>query len=70
MVSNTEQSILGEKDANEPQVLVDNVEQESSLEKISNETNSKQSFIWNYLKKLPPSEKYKKRVKCLVKISG
>jgi hypothetical protein len=80
LVSNTERSILGERDANEPQALVDNVEQEnilvnnveqeSSLENFSNETNSKQSFIWNYLEKLPPTEKYKKRVKCLVKISG
>jgi len=70
LVSNTERSILGEKDANEPQVLVDNVEQESSLEKISNNTNNKHSFIWNYLEKLPPTERYKKRVKCLVKISG
>ena len=70
LVSNTERSILGEKDANEPQVLVDNVEQESRLEKISNDTNNKHSFIWNYLEKLPPTERYKKRVKCLVKISG
>jgi hypothetical protein len=70
LVSNTERSILGEKDANEPQVLVDNVEQESGLEKNSNDTNNKQSFIWNYLEKLPPTERYKKRVKCLVKISG
>jgi hypothetical protein len=61
---------LGERDANEPQVLVDNIEQESRLEKFSNDTNNKQSFIWNYLEKLPPTEKYKKRVKCLVKISG
>ncbi|CAG8702902.1 11100_t:CDS:2, partial [Funneliformis mosseae] len=37
-------------DANNPQVLIDNVEQESRL--------------------LPSTEKYKKRVKCLVKISG
>jgi hypothetical protein len=55
LVSNTERSILGEKDANEPQVLVDNVEQESGLEKNSNDTNNKQSFIWNYLEKLLPS---------------
>ncbi|CAG8773132.1 16355_t:CDS:2, partial [Funneliformis caledonium] len=63
-------SILGEKDANNPQVLVDNVEQESRLANLSNDTNNKQSFIWNYLEKLPSTEKYKKRVKCLVKISG
>src|SRR2546421_5160837 len=67
---NTERSILGEKDANESQVLVDNIEQESRLEKNSNDTNNKQSFIWNYLEKLPPTERYKRRVKCLVKTSG
>jgi len=65
-----EQNILGERDTNEPQVLVDNTEKNNRLENFSNDTNNKQSFIWNYLEKLPPTEKYKKRVKCLVKISG
>ncbi|CAG8697866.1 14953_t:CDS:2 [Funneliformis mosseae] len=61
---------MKEKDANNPQVLVDNVKQESRLANLSNDTNNKQSFIWNYLEKLPSTDKYKKRVKCLVKIFG
>ncbi|CAG8710049.1 1136_t:CDS:1, partial [Funneliformis mosseae] len=42
LVNNTERSILGKKDANNPQVLVDNVEQESRLANLSNDTNNKQ----------------------------
>jgi hypothetical protein len=30
--------------------------------------NNRSSFIWNYLEKLSPSGKYKKRVKCLVPV--
>lgn len=67
----TEQNILRERDTNEIQVFVDNTEEHNSRpEDFSDNTNNKQSFIWNYLEKLPPTEKYKKRVKCLVKISG
>src|SRR6266498_1129170 len=33
-------------------------------------TNNRSSFIWNYLEKLSPSGKYKKRVKCLVPVTG
>ncbi|CAI2171003.1 4978_t:CDS:1, partial [Funneliformis geosporum] len=39
-----ERSILGEKDINEPSVLVDSIEQGHSLEIFS---NNKQSFICN-----------------------
>ncbi|CAI2200241.1 4393_t:CDS:1, partial [Funneliformis geosporum] len=42
LVNNTERSIFGEKDANNSQVLVDNVEQESKLANLSNDTNNKQ----------------------------
>ena len=33
-------------------------------------TNNQSSFIWKYLEKLSPSEKYKKRAKCLVPVIG
>ena len=64
-LNNIEQSIL--EDMNESPILVI---EDDGLENFSNNTNNKQSFIWNYLEKLPPTEKYKKRVKCIVKISG
>jgi len=71
---NTEENILVEKDTNELQVLDDNtnvIEQNNRPKNNSNNDNNKQqSFIWNYLEKLSPTEKYKKRVRCLVKVSG
>jgi hypothetical protein len=33
-------------------------------------TNNQSSFIWNYLEKLTPSDKYKRRVRCLVSVTG
>ncbi len=63
-LNNIKWSIL--EDINESQILVI---EDNRLENFSDNTN-KQSFIWNYLKKLPPTEKYNKRVKFLVKISG
>ena len=56
----TEQSILEEEDTNEQQVQVNN----------TNIINDKTSFIWNHLEKLPPSERHKKRVRCLVLVSA
>ncbi|CAB4418984.1 unnamed protein product [Rhizophagus irregularis] len=76
LIYDNERNILGEKDTSEQQVPIDNndntevIEQNNRQKNFSNDTNNKQSFIWNYLEKLPPTEKYKKRVKCLVKISG
>lgn len=76
LIYDNERNILGKKDTSEQQVPIDNndntevIEQNNRQKNFSNDTNNKQSFIWNYLEKLPPTEKYKKRVKCLVKISG
>ena len=71
---NIEENILGEKDTNELQVLDDNtnvIEQNNRPKNnLNNDNNKQQSFIWNYLEKLSPTEKYKKRVRCLVKVSG
>lgn len=54
-----------------------NTEQENEELVITNKdnsihqiTNNQGSFIWNYLEKLSPSGKYKKRVKCLVPVIG
>ena len=65
-VNDTERSILRERDSNEQEVQVDNVEQSKTF---FNNTNDKTSFIWNYLEKLPPSEKHKRRVRCLVLVA-
>jgi hypothetical protein len=64
-VDDTERNVLRERNTNEQQVQVDNID----IEQSKQITNDKTSFIWKYLDKLPPSEKYKRRVRCLVLIS-
>jgi hypothetical protein len=63
--TNTERvrNILGEKE------IIDITEDNTQVENFSNDINNKNSFIYNYLERLPPTEKYKRRVKCLVKTS-
>ena len=77
-----EANILREKPVNEQQIQgsinensepnnTNNTELESDTRQKNNTTqltNNRSSFIWNYLEKLTPSEKYKKRVKCLVPV--
>ena len=63
--TNTERvrNILGEKE------IIDITEDNTRVKNFSNDINNKNSFIYNYLERLPPTEKYKRRVKCLVKTS-
>jgi hypothetical protein len=80
---NNERNVLREKSTNEQQiqneggenVILDNIESNNTNKEQENvepdkATNNKSSFIWKYLEKLSPSVKYKKRVKCLVPITG
>ncbi|CAB5208340.1 unnamed protein product [Rhizophagus irregularis] len=49
----------------------DNVETDTRQEDNTIQlTNNRNSFIWNYLEKLSPLEKHKKRARCLVPVIG
>src|ERR1700722_15512349 len=64
--TNTERvrNILGEKE------IIDITEDNTRVKNFSNDINNKNSFIYNYLERLPPTEKYKKRIKCLMRSDG
>jgi len=64
-----------EENIEQDNIEQDNIEQDNielNIEQNNNASQStnSQSFIWNYLEKLSPSEKYKKRARCLVPVIG
>jgi hypothetical protein len=79
-----ERDVLNENPNSNLQIQVDNIELGNDVEvepdnntepnNIDIEQNveelAKRSFIWNYLEKLPPSAKYKRRAKCLVLVNN
>jgi hypothetical protein len=59
-------------DANNVVAGTNNIKTDTTKQEINpfQLTNNQNSFIWNYLKKLSPVEKYKKCARCLVSVIG